>query len=224
MAVVTATADPARERLYARLSRRNRLVTLLRVAVPVAGAVILAVVVGGIVVDNLREQFGFSSIRIDRDNLVVDTPKLTATGDDGTLYSATARVAKVRVGGTDVIDMTDAVFTMTPLEGAAFTALSPLATLQTKTQIITVPGTMSVTSNDGLHGTITDFTGDVPTWQIVANGAVDLTFPEGMHVQSQGMTYDGNKKLWSFSRATVTLPETPGGAVETAPPTMELAP
>jgi hypothetical protein len=222
MAGFAATPDPARERLYAALTRRNQLVGVLRIALPVAGAIVLAVVLAGIVYDNLREQFGFSSVRIDRDNLVVETPKVTAVGDDGTLYAATARMAKVRLDTTDLIDMVDAVFTMHPPRGASFQATAPEGTLQTAAQTLTVPGTVTVTSDDGLHGTLEDFFGDMLGYSMVANGAVDLTFPEGMQVQSQGMTYDGNKKLRSFSRATVILPETPGGAVEEAAPMMEL--
>ena len=222
MAGVAVTPDPARARLYAALTRRNRLVGVLRVALPVAGAIVLAVVLGGIVLDNLREQFGFASIRIDRDNLVVDTPRVTAAGDDGTLYAATARMAKVRIGSVDLVDMTDAVFNMTSTKGVTFTAAAPAAALQTAEQTLTVPGTLSVKSNDGLHGTLEDFFGDMLNYSIVAHGAVDLTFPEGMRVQSEGMTYDGNAKVWSFSRATVTLQVTPGGAVEEAPPVMEL--
>jgi hypothetical protein len=222
MASFAGTPDPARERLYRALTRRNRLVGALRIAVPVAGAIVLVVVLAGILLDNLREQFGFASIRIDRDNLVVDSPKVTAVGDDGTLYAATARMAKVRIGSTDLIDMTDSVFTMTPLTGAVFSAATPAATLQTTAQTLTVPGMLNVKSNDGMHGTLEDFFGDMLKFEIVAHGAVDLTFPSGMQVQSEGMTYDGNIKLWSFTRATVTLPDTPGGAVEETPPVMEL--
>ena len=225
MTGVTAP-DPARERLYRALTRRNRLVGVLRIAVPVAGAVVLAVVLGAIALDNMREQFGFASIRIDRDNLVVDSPKVTAVGDNGTLYDATARMAKVRIGSTDLIDMTDAVFTMTPppgAKGAVFTALAPAGVLQTTAQTLTVPGQLTVNSNDGMHGTLEDFFGDMLKFQIVAHGAVDLTFPAGMRVESQGMTYDGNVKLWTFTRATVTLPETPGGTVEETAPVMELS-
>jgi hypothetical protein len=223
MAGLAATSDPARERLYAALLRRNRLVGLLRIALPGAGLVVLAVVLSGIVLDNLREQFGFSSLRIDRDNLVVETPKVTATGDDGTLYAATARMATVRVGSADLIDLVDAVFSMTPPGGASFEASAPGAALHTEAQTLTVPGTVTVSSNDGLHGTLDDFFGDMLGHSMVAHGAVDLTFPAGMQVQSQGMTYDGNAGLWTFSRASVTLPETPGGTTEATPPVMELS-
>ncbi len=223
MAGLAVAPDPARERLYAALTRRNRLVGVLRVALPVAGAIVLAAVLGGIVLDNLREQFGFASIRIDRDNLVVESPRVTAIGDDGTLYAATAGVAKVRIGSTDLVDMADAVFTMTSTLGVTFSASAPAAALQTTAQTLTVPGRLGVKSDDGLSGTLEDFFGDMLGYSMVAHGAVDLTFPAGMHVQSQGMTYDGKSKLWTFTRATVTLSETPGGAVEEAPPVMELA-
>jgi hypothetical protein len=222
MAGLAVAPDSARERLYAALTRRNRLVGVLRIALPVAGAVVLAVVVGGIVLDNLREQFGFASIHIDRDNLVVAAPRVTAVGDDGTLYAATAGMAKVRMGSTELVDMTEAVFSMTSPGGVTFTADAPAAALQTTAQTLTVPGRLGVKSDDGLMGSFEDFFGDMLNYSMVAHGAVDLTFPAGMQVQSEGMTYDGNLKLWTFTRATVTLPETPGGAIEDSPPVMEL--
>lgn len=223
MASFAATPDPARERLYRELTQRNRLVGVLRIALPVVGAIVLVMVLAGILLDNLREQFGFASIRIDRDNLVVDAPKVTSVGDDGTLYAVTAAMAKARIGSMDLIDLTDAVFAMTPLAGASFSAAAPTAALQTTAQTLTVPGRLSVKSNDGMHGTLDDFFGDMLAFDMTAHGAVDLTFPTGMQVVSQGMTYDGSAKLWTFSRAVVTLPETPGGAVEDLPPVMELS-
>jgi len=223
MASAAVTPDLARAQLHAALTRRNRIVGVLRIALPVAGAIVLAMVLGGIVLDNLREQFGFASIRIDRDNLMVASPRVTAVGDDGTLYSATAAMAKGRLGSVDLIDMTEAVFSMASPNGVTFTGTAPTAALQTAAQTLTVPGTLGVSSSDGLRGTMEDFFGDMLNASIVARGAVDLTFPEGMRVQSEGMTYDGNAKVWTFTRATVTLEETPGGAVEETPPVMELS-
>lgn len=223
MASAAVTPDLARAQLHAALTRRNRIVGVLRIALPAAGAIVLAMVLGGIVLDNLREQFGFASIRIDRDNLMVASPRVTAVGDDGTLYSATAAMAKGRLGSVDLVDMTEAVFSMASPNGVTFTATAPTAALQTAAQTLTVPGTLGVSSSDGLRGTMEDFFGDMLNASIVARGAVDLTFPEGMRVQSEGMTYDGNAKVWTFTRATVTLEETPGGAVEETPPVMELS-
>src|SRR6218665_125731 len=147
MASFAATPEPARDRPYQALTRRNRLVGVLRIAVPVVGASVLAVVLGAIVLDNMREQFGFASIHIDRDNLVVDSPRVTAVGDDGTLYAATALMARMRLGSTDLIDMTDAVFTMTSTAGVTFSATAPTAALQTEAQTLTVPGTLRVKSH-----------------------------------------------------------------------------
>jgi lipopolysaccharide export system protein LptC len=140
----------------------------------------------------------------------VDTPTVTGTDGSGTLYSATARLAKVRLGTTDVVDMEDAEFTMTPKQGAAFSALAPSGVLQVEQQTIAVPGTLTVSSADGMRGTLDDFFGDFATWWLEAHGAVDLTFPGGMRVQSQGMNYDGNIETWTFERVTVTLKQTPG--------------
>jgi hypothetical protein len=111
---------------------------------------------------------------------------------------------------------------MTSPEGVTFSATAPAAALRTGAQTVTVPGMLGVKSDDGLHGTMEDFYGDLTDYSMVAHGAVDLTFPAGMQVQSEGMTYDGDARLWTFNRATVILQETPGGTVEDAPPVMEL--
>lgn len=205
-----AAQGDLRANLYARLNRRNRLIGVLRWIVPAAGAVILAVVLGMIVLDGLGQRFGFSSIRIDRDNLVVETPKLTSMGEDGTLYALSARSAKVAPTQSDLIDMEDAVFTMTPPSGAAMAAEAAAARFQTNDQLLDVPGIAHVTSTDGLDGTLEAVFADLMNWKMVASGAVDIKLPGGSSIVSDGMTYDRATGIYTFKDVTVTLIATPG--------------
>lgn len=209
MAELAAPTD-GRAALYARLARRNQLVGLLRWLVPAAGIVVLLVLVGVIVLDNLGQRFGFSNIRIDRDNLVVETPKLTSTGDDGTLYALSARAAKVTPTQTDLINMEDAVLTMTPIKGPEMRAEAAAAQFQTNDQLVTVPGITTVTSTDGLNGTLEAVFVDMLNWTMVASGKVDITLPGGSHLVSDGMSYDRKSGVYTFKRANVTLVSTPG--------------
>ncbi len=209
MASLAAPIDN-REALYSRLTRRNRLVGLLRWAVPAAGVLVFVGLLAMIVIDNIGQRFGYSNIRIDRDNLVVETPRLTSTGDDGTLYALSARAAKVTPMQTDLIDMEDAVFTMTPPTGAAMQAEAAAAQFQTNDQLLNVPGVAHITSSEGLDGTLEAVFADLMNWTMVASGAVDITLAGGSNIISDGMTYDRGTGIYTFKNARVTLVSTPG--------------
>ncbi len=209
MASLAAPLDD-RAALYQRLMRRNRLVGLLRWLVPAAGVAVFAVLLVVIVIHNLGQRFGYSNIRIDRDNLVVETPRLTSTADDGTLYALSARAAKVSPMQTDLIDMEDAMFTMTPPTGAAMQAEATAAQFQTNDQLLNVPGIAHITSSEGLDGTLEAVFADLMNWKMVASGAVNITLPGGSNIVSDGMTYDRDTGIYRFENARVTLVSTPG--------------
>jgi len=209
MASLAAPTDD-RAALYARLSRRNRVVGVLRWLVPAGGILVFVGLLTMIVIDNLSQRFGYSNIRIDRDKLVVETPRLTSTGDDGTLFALSARAAKVAPTQNDLIDMEDAVFTMTPPEGAAMQAEAAEAQFQTNDQLLNVPGIARVTSSEGLDGTLEGVFADLMNWKMVASGQVDITMPSGSHIVSDGMTYDRETGIYTFKNAKVTLNSTPG--------------
>ncbi len=151
MAATGATADP-RGRLYARLVHRNRLVAVLRWAVPAAGALVLLVVIAGIVIASLSQRFGFSNISIDRDKLVVETPELISTVEDGTVYALGATAAKVSLIQSDIVDLTEATLTATTVAGQVTRATAAAAQLQTTDQLISVPGTTVVESYGWAQG------------------------------------------------------------------------
>lgn len=211
MAGFAAPADDRRSRLYGALVRRNRFVAALRIGVPAAGAALLAVLAVQIVLDNLRDQFGFANIRIDRDNLVVDTPQVNAVGDDGTLYSVTASTAKMAFAATDVVNLADAVFTMmTANGGPSYTASAAAARLQTSAQQMTVEDTMQIAGSDGMTGTLRAVFADMIALTMVANGPVELQLADGSRLEAASMNYDGETGIWAFKHATLTLQATPG--------------
>jgi len=209
MASLAAPLDD-RATLYKRLMRRNRVVGLLRWLVPAAGVAVFAGLLVMIVIDNLGQRFGYSNIRIDRDNLVVETPRLTSTGDDGTLFALSARAAKVAPTQTDLIDMEDAVFTMTPPTGPAMQAAAAAAQFQTNDQLLNVPGVAHISSTEGLDGTLEGVFADLLHWKLVASGTVDITMPGGSRIVSDGMTYNRETGIYTFKNARVTLVSTPG--------------
>lgn len=206
-------ADDRRSRVYDRLARRNRVVGMLRIAVSAVGLVILAVLLVQIVADNLSEQFGFANLRIDRENLVVETPRLTSTAEDGTLYAATATSAKVSASKIDVVELTGAVLDMTPPGGKiSYSALAPSAELQLSDQKILVPGALQISGTDGMSGTLDDVMADILNSQMVGRGRVHIRFGDGSDVEAEAMSYDGTTDIFEFTHATVVFNDLPGKA------------
>ncbi len=213
MGPLAAATETGRERLYRGLVRRNRVVAALRLGVPALGIAVLAVLIVQIAIDNLRDQFGFSNIRIDREHLVIESPALNSVGRDGAIYALTAADARLPMGGTDVIELTDAAFTMTPpLEGPSYTALAVAARLETNTQRLSVDGIMQISGSDGTKGTLTAVSVDFIAKSMRATGPVALVMADGSTIEADSMSYEGSIQLFSFRRATVVLQATPGAA------------
>jgi lipopolysaccharide export system protein LptC len=199
-----------RRRLHASLERRNGLVAALRIFVPVIGAASAVVVVGGLVLDGMSNRFGFANVRIDRDNLVVDTPHLSSTLADGTSVTLTAASAKLAVNDTDLAELTKVAFTADLANGTALRADADLARLTISTQVIRVPGTTRVVANTGFVGNALDVVADVQGLRLEARGPVDLNFGPGNRLVASDMLYDHNTGTFVFHHATMSLTSTPG--------------
>ena len=214
MALVASPDSPPdqadRDRVHARLRRRNRLVRLLRWVIPALAATALLAIGGALVLDALRNQFGFSNIRIDRNNLVVDTPELHSTTADGTAFSLSAEAAKAAIGSTDVVDLTNVVFSATPVEGPSLKAEAASAELQTSEQLLTVVDTTRFSSSDGMSGTVEGLFANMLKMQAEATGAVHAQFGALGTLDAAGMRFDGNTRIWVFQQARITLNITPG--------------
>lgn len=208
VAALASTDD--RGRLYRRLVRRNRVVGVLRWLLPAIGALVLAIVIGSMVLAALGQRFGFANIRIDRDNLVVETPELSSTAEDGSVYALSALTARVSPTRNDIVDMVEPQFSLTQPSALVLTATADEARLQTGDQLLDVPGTTTVASTDGMAGTLDAMFVDLMNWTMVAGGKVDLSLADGTRIQADGMTYDRKKKLYTFTRVTLDLPMTPG--------------
>lgn len=199
-----------RDRAHARLKARNRLVRLLRWVIPLVTGLSLLVVVGALIVDALRNQFGFSNIHIDRNNLVVDTPELHSTTADGTAFSLSAEAAKAAIGSTDVVNLTNVVFSATPADGPSLKAEAASAELQTSEQLLTVVDTTHFSSSDGMSGTVEGLFANMLKMQAEATGTVKAQFGAFGTLEAAGMRFDGNSRIWVFQQARITLNITPG--------------
>jgi lipopolysaccharide export system protein LptC len=199
-----------RRRIFATLALRNRVVDVLRIAVPAAGIVIFCGLLLQLFLASLGDDFGFSNLSIDRNNLIVDTPSYSSMGTDGSSYQVSAASAKTALERTDIIDLTEPVLSITRTGGGTITARADAARLETTSQLMTVDGATRIADSDGLKGTIVGISADMAAETMVGNGDVDITFSNGATLEAASMSYDGARSTWRFARATLTLPSTPG--------------
>jgi lipopolysaccharide export system protein LptC len=212
MAVGRAETYDQRSDLLGRILMRNRVVGVLRVVVPALGLAAFAVLAIQIYIANLARQYGVSGIRIDRGIVVVETPKYSGTGSDGSRYLVTAREARTPLDRSNMIDLTDATLELLQSSGVSYFAKAATASMDTTAETVDAPGTVAVTGTDGLEGTLTDVAVDSKAEIIISNGPVDLLLSDGTTIVAASMVHEGKPQLWTFTRATVVVPDLPADA------------
>lgn len=210
MAVARTQTFDQRNAILDGLLGRNRIVAILRVAVPVLGIAAFLALVGQIWLAGLARQYGVSGMRIDRGNLVVETPQYAGIGADGSRYVVNALEARFPLDQTNIINMKTATLDYMRVGSSAFHGTGDTAIMDTVRQHASVPGTTHITSDDGLRGTLTDMNADLRANTVVSEGAVDITFRDGTNLRADHMIFEGNKALWTFEgRVSLVLPDLP---------------
>ena len=209
MAVAHTDSSHRRAETFRRLVGRNRLVAVLRFVVPAAGLAAFLVLAGQIYISNMARQYGVSGIRIDRGNVVVETPQYSGIGTDGSRYVVTAFEARTPFERPEEINMSDATLQYFEAGGSSYFVSALDASMNTKTQIVTVPGVANVTGDDGMHGTLTALRADMNTEITTADGPVDITLSDGTSIVAGSMVHDGKASLWTFTDATVIVDDLP---------------
>ena len=51
---------------------------------------------------------------------------------------------------------------------------------------------------------------DYAAQHLTANGPASIDYEDGTELEAESLTYDAVALVWTFTRATVTLPDTPG--------------
>lgn len=210
---MAASAAPIRsERLaaYRRLTRRNRIVDVLRIVVPLAGVAVFVGLALQIYVANTARQYGIAGIRVDRDGIVFETPQFSGTAGNGARYLVTAAEAKMPTGEDDLIDMAAPALTYEMEGGTVYRLTGDRAAFRSRANRVAVPGIAHIESDDGLVGTIVELRADLIADTVTSEGVVDIVMGDGTHIVADTMLHEGALNRWTFTRATVTytgLPE-----------------
>ncbi len=199
------TADQ-RLSIYRGLLWRNRLIGVLRIAVPGLSALIFIVLIAQIYISNLGQQFGISNITIDREAVTVETPQYAGVLGDGSTYRVSAEAARAATGQFDQVDLTGASVILNRIDGVDMTADAALARLNVAEELVLVPGETRVGNSLGASGTLHDSIIDYPAQILESRGGVAFTFPDGMQLEARTMRYDATKQVWQFTGAHLTIP------------------
>lgn len=202
-----------RQRIYGRLARRNRIVSVLRWAVPALGALALVGLLGQIYLSSIGARFGIGQISLGPDAITVEAPEYAGVLADGSLYRVRAVSARAAIGSADLIDLLDATLSVTRTNGTVIEAQAALATLDTTRQLVLVEGVAHISDSTGTRGTLHNSTFDWAEQTLKGDGPVDIDYADGTTVVAKGMTYEAKSMVWTFSGATVTLPSTPGETI-----------
>lgn len=199
-----------RQATYRRLMARNRVVSILRIGVPALGVVALVALVGQIYVSSLTSRFGIGQIAVSGDSISVDSPEYAGLLDNGTAYRVSATAARAATDATDQIALSDARLAMTRPDGVVTTVAARSAVLDTTDELVVIKDIADVATSEGTKGVVADSVFDYQTQSLVGRGPVTIDYADGTHLVAEGLTYDAIKAIWTFTRATVTLPDTPG--------------
>jgi hypothetical protein len=208
-AVGRADSFDQRADILGRIAVRNRVVGALRLIVPLLGLAAFLVLAGQIYIANLARQYGVSGIRIDRGDIVVEAPKYTGTGAEGTRYLISAREARTPLDQRNRIELIDATLELLQPGQTSYYAKTDKATMFTRAERTSAPGLVTVTGSDGLEGTLNDVEVDSANEMVTSNGPVDLLLPDGTTVVGATMVHDGKAHTWTFTQATVVVPDLP---------------
>ena len=201
--------------IYRGLQARNRVVSILRIGIPALGIVALSALMLQIYVSSRTSRFGIGQIAVSSESITVETPEYSGLLDDGTAYRVSATSAQAAVDATDRIGLTDASLTMVKPDGVTMLVDAREAVLDTTNQLVEVAGIAEVSNSLGTSGLLRNSVFDYAAQRLTGNGPVDIDYHDGTTIVAEGLTYDATTLVWTFTRATVTLPDTPG-ARETA--------
>ena len=201
--------------IYRGLQARNRVVSILRIGIPALGIVALSALMLQIYVSSRTSRFGIGQIAVSSESITVETPEYSGLLDDGTAYRVSATSAQAAVDATDRIGLTDASLTMVKPDGVTMLVDARAAVLDTTNQLVEVADIAEVSNSLGTSGLLRNSVFDYAKQRLTSNGPVDIDYHDGTTIVAEGLTYDATTLVWTFTRATVTLPDTPG-ARETA--------
>ena len=197
-------ANPAvRAGLHKRLMRRNRIVGVLRLVVPLIGLVVLGYLIAQIVIANAVEDLGATGIHIERDRLLIDTPEYVGVTKNGTHYRVVAETASALLSRADVIELGNATLALTRPDGVSFTATADRAFYDLVSQTVDVPVSADVVDSRDTKARLYNVFVDWANQTITARDGADITFADGTNLTADTLIMYGKDNSWDMTGVVV---------------------
>jgi hypothetical protein len=200
-------ADPAvRAGLHRRLGRRNRIIGVLRVLVPLAGLLLLAFLVAQIVIANIAKEYGVTGIRFERDRLLIDDPRYEGVTEGGTRYKVVARTASAQMANANVIELGDATLYIERPDGVSFTATAAHAFYDLVGQTVEVPDLAEVVDSRQTTARLQNTFVDWRVQTITARSGAVISFADGTKLTANSLVMYGDENRWDMTGVVLDTP------------------
>ena len=187
--------------VYKKLARRNAVMAVLRIAVPVCGFLLLLFLVAQIFIANIADQYGVSGIGIERDALVIETPTYEGTMANGTTYRLAAEKATAPLSATNILDLSNVVLDLKRNDGIALHATTALAQYDLLEQTVVISGETRVRDSRQINAVLRQSVVDWETQKFSAMNGVKILFSDGTVLEGDTLIFDGKDTEWHFTNA-----------------------
>lgn len=196
---MTYQGTDARHALYTRFARRNRVIDVLRVVVPIAGVLLALVPVAQVVIASIATSLPIQGIRLENDTLVIDAPRFEGRTATGTVYAMQAARAETRVGDLDIADLYDLEIALTDEGDYAARIGFSSAQWTMSTETLVSNEDVAIADSTGAEGILGGVHVDWPGQLITSEGPVHFTFASGADLVADTMVHDLDTARWHFS-------------------------
>ncbi|MCF6328019.1 MAG: hypothetical protein L3J21_12130 [Devosiaceae bacterium] len=185
---------------------RNRVIGILRLAVPGIGLIFAGFLIFQIILSSIATEYGISGLKIERDQVIIEQPSYGGVMRDGTAYQILADVARVRISNPDIIDLAGANITIEQKDGYQIIADASGALLDIGNQNVVIPGLLQTLDTQNVRGQLNDTIIDWPAQTLTSKGPVRLEFDDGSVIRAQSLKYNAASGEWDFSGVIYNVP------------------
>jgi lipopolysaccharide export system protein LptC len=192
--------DPAvRAGIYKRQVRRNRIVGALRIVVPLIGLVLLGFLLVEIYIAKMADDFGVSGIRLDKDRLLIETPRYEGVMQNGTLYEIIAKTASALIAEPDIIELNDANLRVVRPDGVFFNVMAAHAFYDLVNQTVEVPDFADVVDSRKIKARLHNAFADWSKRIVTARSGAEITFADGTELLAQTLVMYNDDNRWDMT-------------------------
>lgn len=200
---VDPRADARRRDAFAAAGRHSRRVRRLRVALPVAGVLLLATVVLVGVVSRIEIGLTIGDVRITADGLSMDAPRLSGSDGKGRTFVVTADRAVQDLTDPRIIRLQDIVATVRQPDGQTAEFRAEAGTYDAGGQTLRLDEDITIRASDGSAADLEKAEIDLVSGDVSSDAAVAFSSSlgairaSGMEVGEKGgsVTFEGGVRM-----------------------------